>query len=97
MHEENDIVTTSHTVPAWFEERLSEPGLLDQAVSWNGALAVPVGNQRRSGFICVLDRHDGDKLVEHLSGSQGFPSPRIVASQCEDSAHNVLWGEPEPT
>ncbi len=79
-----------------FAERLEDPSLLVRAVAIGGDLAVPVGGQRRGGFVCVDGEGGAAMAIALLAGIPGFPNLRAVLSQDAEVADNIRWGDDEP-
>jgi hypothetical protein len=75
---------------------LEDSSLLDGAVVVGGELAVPVGGQRRGGFVCVDGEEGATTTIALLAGFPGFPNLRAVLSHDPEVADNVRWGEDEP-
>lgn len=64
----------------FYLDRLDDPGLLGHAVvTEDNDLAVPAGGERLGGYVQVLSRAAGRRLVRHLAGRPGgFPDARLV-------------------
>jgi Family of unknown function (DUF6302) len=86
----------------WYAARLLDLWLLDLSIpvrSGDGhfLLAVPIGGQRRGGFVSLPSRKYAEHAAERLAGNAGFPNVRIERSR-EGSTHSVVrWGEDEPS
>jgi len=85
---------------SWYRERLADPSLLDSSVviviDRVRYLAVPVGGQRRAGYIPVEDRDHLWRLRDALKDRPGFPSLRLRWSTHAYVSHAVAWGDPVP-
>jgi hypothetical protein len=86
---------------SWYRERLADPSLIAAGVvvvvaGRIGYLAVPVGGQRRGGYIPVGDAVDVPLLLQALDGRPGFPAVRVRWSTCESTCHVVEWGDVPP-
>ncbi|WP_250305266.1 DUF6302 family protein [Streptomyces sp. A 4/2] len=84
--------TAAHDYEYW-KSRLANPGLLLDAVAVAlyrlPLLAVPVGTDRRGGFMDMADPGFAEALADALRGRPGFD--RVTAS-----GQVVHWGEPMP-
>lgn len=85
---------------SWYRERLHDDELLAEAivvvVGWIRYLAVPVGGQRRGGYISVTDPVWARRLAEALLGREGFPDVRVQWSEHPSVLHVVEWGDVAP-
>ncbi|MFI2434604.1 DUF6302 family protein [Streptomyces sp. NPDC018693] len=85
---------------SWYRERLRDPTLIDAGlvvvVDGTGFLAVPVGGQRRGGYISADDAETVPSLHDALMGRPGFPRLRVRWSTCPSTCHVVEWGEDAP-
>jgi hypothetical protein len=85
---------------SWYRERLYDQSLLQKSVvivlGQTRYLAVPVGGQRRGGWISVDDREVLEQLVDALKNRDGFPLVRVRWSGHPDVCHSVAWGERHP-
>ncbi|MEV5880672.1 DUF6302 family protein [Streptomyces sp. NPDC052101] len=85
---------------SWFRDRLSDPTLIDAGivvvVDGAGYLAVPVGGQRRGGYVSASDRGTARCLRDALAGRPGYPNVRVRWSACPSDCHTVAWGEAAP-
>ncbi len=79
----------------WYAAVLADRALLDGAVAIGHDLAVPVGGQRRGGFVCVDGEEEAARVIAFLAGVPGFPNLRAVLSQDPEVADNVRWGDNE--
>ncbi|CAL9614769.1 hypothetical protein SUDANB1_05704 [Streptomyces sp. enrichment culture] len=85
---------------SWYRERLAEPSLLNTAVAivvgGTSYLAVPVGGERRGGYIPVRDPTSVMLLRQALEGLDGFPAVRVRWSTHPDTCDVVEWGDCAP-
>ncbi|GHD34858.1 hypothetical protein GCM10010313_81800 [Streptomyces violarus] len=85
---------------SWYRERLADPSLLTTAVAvvigGISYLAVPVGGERRGGYIPVRDATSVMLIRQALEGLDGFPSARVRWSTHPDTCDAVEWGDPAP-
>jgi Family of unknown function (DUF6302) len=80
----------------WLAARLEDLSLLDRAVAIGGDLAVPVGGERRGGYVCVGGEEEAAAVIALLASIPGFPNLRAVLSHDPEVADNVRWGGDEP-
>ncbi|WUW51620.1 DUF6302 family protein [Streptomyces sp. NBC_01456] len=84
----------------YFRSRLAEPALLADAVAVRvfraPLLAVPVGGQRRGGYMSFDLLTLATAARGLLAGQAGFPDLRIRWSPFRDTCHTVEWGDPSP-
>jgi hypothetical protein len=85
---------------SWYRERLLDPTLIHAGVvvvvSRVRHLAVPVGGQRRGGYISLSDSAAVIPLRDALIGRPGFPHVRVHWSRFRSVCHVVAWGEQPP-
>jgi hypothetical protein len=85
---------------SWYRERLADPSLVDAAVAVvvDGVsyLAVPIGGERRGGYIPVRDATSVMLLRQALEGLDGFPAVRVRWSMHENTCDVVEWGDHAP-
>lgn len=85
---------------SWYRERLADPSLIAAGVvvvvGRIGWLAVPVGGQRRGGYLAVDRAEDVEPLRRALDGRPGFPAIRVQWSTRRDVCHVIEWGEYTP-
>lgn len=85
----------------YFLDRLADPTVLEAsvAVCLDGAplLAVPVGGQRRGGYLPVDSILTGLQVSRLLAGYPGFPTLRVRWSPWRDTCHAVVWGDEPPS
>jgi hypothetical protein len=86
--------------PNWkyLKERLSDISLLKRSVVvCDGEdLAVPVGGNRRGGYVVLDTLRRCRQAVRQLRHSPGFPNLRIVDGRPHQHMHSVEWGDPQP-
>lgn len=81
---------------SWYQDRLENPELLDQAVDTSAGLAIPVGGTRRGGYVSVEDAKHGQEVIGQLSTQDGFPNVRLIPSDDDEAMDVVRWGDNEP-
>jgi hypothetical protein len=85
---------------SWYRERLHDQSLVDDSVvvviDGTRYLAVPVGGQRRGGYIPVDDRDHLWQLRDALKDRTGFPFVRLRWSDRPDVCHSIAWGDLMP-
>lgn len=85
---------------SWYRERLADPSLVAAAVAvvvdGISYLAVPVGGERRGGYIPVREPTAAMLLRQALDGLRGFPSVRVRWSFHLDACDVVEWGDYPP-
>ncbi|MEV8391783.1 MULTISPECIES: DUF6302 family protein [unclassified Streptomyces] len=92
---------------ASMQDRLADPGLLEQAVEVRVGerdgvvryrLAVPVGGARRAGYLTVADYAEALATLAMLDGRPGFPHVRLRGTvTSRDSRRTIIWGDDPPT
>lgn len=86
---------------AYFRHRLADPRLVDRGVTivfdYAALLAVPVGGQRRGGFLAMGDIGSGLAVRTVLDGRPGYPHVRLVWSADPEVCHHVAWGDRPPS
>lgn len=85
---------------SWHRARLAAPTLITAGpvvvVDSIGYLAVPVGGQRRGGYISADNRTTTHLVRNALAGHPGFPRVRVHWSTHRSACHVIEWGEDVP-